>query len=133
MIAHCVPAFLPLCLLVAVAGSALDPFIQSGSADPAQRREAAAALAVIGIHDALDRVTVLLRSDRDPAVRAAAARAFVANGNPRHQALLQAAAATDPDVEVRAAAASGAHTLWVMSRRPRQAAGFSLLRPGCGY
>jgi membrane protease YdiL (CAAX protease family) len=127
-----VAAFLPLCLLVAVAG-APDPFTLSRSLDPAQRSEAAAALAAIGTHDAIDRVTALLRSDGDPAVRVAAVRAFAATGNPHHQALLQAAAATDPDAEVRAAAASGAHTLWVMSRRPRHAGGFSLLCPGCGY
>lgn len=99
----------------------------------ADRVQAAQALGVLADGPALEHLGLLLTSDRDPAVRAAAARAFAQTGDPLYQALLASVAASDPDAGVRAAAAAASQRLWAAGLRPRWAAGLSLLCPGCGY
>jgi membrane protease YdiL (CAAX protease family) len=98
-----------------------------------ERILAADALAKLGDPLAIDRLGVLLQLDREPSVRQAAARAFVGTRNPQYEPWLRQAAAVDPDPQVRGTAERTADVLWGLGRSPRQAAGLSLLCPGCGY
>jgi membrane protease YdiL (CAAX protease family) len=120
-------------LLAPAAARAADPFALSASQSSEDRLAATTLLVLQGDPAALDRLLLLLRVDRDPAVRAGAARAFADTRNPLYQPALADAAAQDPDPQVRATAGRTAHQLWALGRRPRQAAGLSLICPGCGY
>jgi membrane protease YdiL (CAAX protease family) len=115
------------------AAAAGDPYALSQSQVAAERTEAASALARLGDLTAANRLAVLLCYDSEPAVRAAAARAFAELRIPMYEPLLRQAAVVDPDPEVRAAAERSAGALWAAGRSPRTAAGLSLLCPGCGY
>jgi membrane protease YdiL (CAAX protease family) len=117
----------------AAAQEAPRAFAMSQSPAAPDRIEAAGELGRLGDRAALERLTILLRVDRDPGVRAAAARAFAATRNPFYRPSLAEAAQGDPDPQVRAAAGEAEQVLLAFGRRPRQAAGLSLLCPGCGY
>jgi len=98
-----------------------------------ERSLAADALAELGDPPAIERLGLLLQLDREPSVRLAAARAFARIRNPAYEPWLRQSAAVDPDPQVRAAAERSAGILWGLGRSPRQAAGLSLMCPGCGY
>jgi membrane protease YdiL (CAAX protease family) len=126
-------AVVVLALSSSATAAPADPFTLSSSQAAQDRIEAASLLAAQADPAALDRLVVLLQIDRDAAVRAEAARALAVTRNPLYRDTLAAAAVHDPDPEVRAAAGQSARLLWDFGRRPRQAAGLSLLCPGCGY
>jgi membrane protease YdiL (CAAX protease family) len=117
----------------AEADSPARAFTLSESQAPADRAQAAETLARLADPASMDRLAVLLRYDRDASVRVAAARAFALTGVPTYELVLRESAALDPDPRVRLAAEETAGTLWGLGRSPRQAAGLSLLCPGCGY
>jgi membrane protease YdiL (CAAX protease family) len=75
----------------------------------------------------------MLGRDIDPHVRAWAASALGASRNPDFIPALEWAARADYDAYVRAAAEAAARALRPFAHRPKVAAGFSVLCPGCGY
>jgi membrane protease YdiL (CAAX protease family) len=107
--------------------------MDSASQDPAARIAAVRVLAMIGSYPALQRATLMLQYDVDTRVRRAALEALAATGNHHLAPLIRAAAANDPDPDLRAAAARHAQRLAALAKRPGTAAGYSLLCPGCGY
>jgi hypothetical protein len=106
---------------------------QAASVDPAQRVDAVTALARSGTLASTNLLVVLLQHDVDPRVRHAAAVALGGSANADLTPVLEFAAAFDPDPAVRNAAAAAARAVAPFGRRPRLAAGLSLLCPGCGY
>jgi membrane protease YdiL (CAAX protease family) len=76
---------------------------------------------------------VQLHWDFDPRVRAAAATALGASHDPGMLYALDDAAHSDFDPSVRAAAEAAHASLAPFAKRPKMAAGFSVLCPGCGY
>jgi membrane protease YdiL (CAAX protease family) len=106
---------------------------QAASLDPTQRLAATTALARSGTFASTNLLVVMLQRDVDPRVREAAAVALGSSGNADLIPTLEMAVAFDPDPAVRGAAAAAARSLAPLGRRPKFAAGLSLLCPGCGY
>jgi membrane protease YdiL (CAAX protease family) len=106
---------------------------RAASFDPAARIAAVTSLAALATPAALDLLAVMLTRDIDPRVRAWAATALGASRNPDFVPALEMAARADPDPAVRAAAEAAARAVGPFARRPKAAAGFSVLCPGCGY
>lgn len=103
------------------------------AADPAVRLAAIAPLRDSGTPAAFTVLTALLQGDRDPRVRWAAALALGASRDPGLAPILDHAARFDWDPAVRAAAAAARDAVAPFGKRPKLAAGLSLLCPGCGY
>jgi hypothetical protein len=105
------------------------------AADPdvATRVGAVASLQALGTPAALELERVMLQRDLDPRVRAAAAAALGATHDAGYEFTLAYAAAADPDPGVRAAAAASRAAVAPFAKRPKLAAGLSVLCPGCGY
>jgi hypothetical protein len=70
-------------------------------ADERMRAEGAIQLGRSRAHEAVDRLTIMLASDRSPVAREAAARALGLIGSPRAIPALQQAAQADTDRDVR--------------------------------
>ena len=106
---------------------------RSASLDARARADAVAALATQGTPAAHNLLVVMLQRDVDPSVRTAAAAALGASHDAGVADALDYAARADSDADVRAAAAA-AHAMVVpFGRRPKLAAGLSVLCPGCGH
>jgi membrane protease YdiL (CAAX protease family) len=110
-----------------------DLLARAASLDPAQRARAVGALEALATPAAWDLVLVMLQRDFDPSVRFAAAVALGASRDPDATSPLEYAAMVDPDPAVRAAAAASCTAVAPFGKRPKVAAGFSVLCPGCGY
>jgi membrane protease YdiL (CAAX protease family) len=106
---------------------------RAASPDPAVRLAAVPSLQAAGTHAAWSLLVTLLQRDLDARVREAAAVALGASSDPDLLDVLDFAAHADPDPAVRAAAAGAHAALRPFSKRPKAAAGFSVLCPGCGY
>jgi membrane protease YdiL (CAAX protease family) len=78
-------------------------------------------------------LVTLLGSDVDENVRQSAALALERRRDPNYAPFLEASATGDPSPLVRAAARKAYEGLWPFSKRPRIAAGLSILCPGCGH
>jgi membrane protease YdiL (CAAX protease family) len=100
--------------------------------DPTVRARAADELVADPSTQATQLLVVLAERDRDPGVRAAAAGAIAARRDPSLDPALEARADGDPDPAVRRAAAAAHARLWQWAKQPRNAAGLSVLCPGCG-
>jgi membrane protease YdiL (CAAX protease family) len=98
-----------------------------------QRQGAIASLLVLGTPAAWNLILVMLQRDVDPTVRHAAALALGTSHDPDFAFALDYAARADPDASVREAAAAGHAAVAPFAKRPKAAAGFSVLCPGCGY
>jgi membrane protease YdiL (CAAX protease family) len=105
----------------------------AASFDPATRWNAANSLQALATPAAWQLLVVMLQRDLDPRVRLAAAVALGASHDPAFLAALAYAAAADPDPFVRSGADASRAALAPFSSRPKAAAGFSVLCPGCGY
>jgi membrane protease YdiL (CAAX protease family) len=75
----------------------------------------------------------MLQRDIDPRVRAAAAAALGDSHDPALEPALAYAAVADPDPLVRAFAGGSRAAVAPFAKRPKLAAGLSVLCPGCGY
>jgi membrane protease YdiL (CAAX protease family) len=106
---------------------------RAASLDPGWRQRAIAELQELGTPAAWHLVTVMLQRDFDARVRWSAAVALGASHDPDVEPMLAAAARMDPDPAVRSAAAVSRAAVAPFGLRPKVAAGFSLLCPGCGY
>jgi hypothetical protein len=103
------------------------------SPDPGARLGAIGPLRDLGTPAAFTVVTMMLQRDFDPRVRWSAALALGASRDPGVEGPLDYAARFDADPAVRAAAAQARAAVAPFDRRPKLAAGLSLLCPGCGY
>jgi membrane protease YdiL (CAAX protease family) len=137
---------LPLCLLaillapgrVGAADQSLleletRAFLDTASPDGSVRLAAVPVLGQLWTIHARERLMLMARADGDPRVRASAVRVLATTRDPGFRPLLRSIATNDPDPSVRQEAAGADAQLEAFSRRPRSAAGFSLLCPGCGY
>ena len=106
---------------------------QSASLDARARADAVEALAALGTPAAHNLLVVMLQRDIDPLVRIAAAAALGASHDAGVADALDYAARADSDAEVRAAAAAARDAVVPFGRRPKLAAGLSVLCPGCGH
>jgi membrane protease YdiL (CAAX protease family) len=106
---------------------------RAASLDPAERVRAIEALQELETPSAWNLVIVMLEHDFDPRVRYAAAVALGASHDPDAEPHLAGAAVVDPDPAVRMAAATSRADVAPFAKRPKAAAGFSVLCPGCGY
>jgi hypothetical protein len=106
---------------------------RAAAPDVETRRGAITSLQELGTPAAYNLVLVMLQRDLDPRVRAAAAAALGASRDPDFAFALGYAAGADPDPSVRAAAAASHAVVAPFDKRPKVAAGFSVLCPGCGY
>src|SRR6185295_19132121 len=97
------------------------------------RVAAAIELGRVGTPAATELLVVLLQRDVDPRVRAAAAVQLGTSGNGDLVEKLDFAAHADWDPAARAAATTSSRAVAPFARRPRMAAGLSVLCPGCGY
>ncbi|HSZ83274.1 MAG TPA: CPBP family glutamic-type intramembrane protease [Polyangia bacterium] len=111
------------------------PALVARAASPAfaERAGAIVELQAIASPAAWELVLVILQRDYDPRVRAVAAAALGTSGDPAYLEALRYAAGADADPNVRAAAAASAAALAPFGKRPKLAAGLSVLCPGCGY
>jgi membrane protease YdiL (CAAX protease family) len=110
-----------------------DLLAQAASPDPAVRIDAIARLEAQRRPAALNLIVVMLQRDVDPRVRAAAAAAAGRSRDGAYLDALEYAAHYDYDPYVRATARAAADALFPFTRRPKMAAGLSVLCPGCGY
>jgi len=106
---------------------------RAASFDPATRVGAIADLRDLATPGAWSLVLAMLQRDVDPRVRASAAAALGASHDPELAAALAYAAEADPAPAVRAAAEASGTAVAPFAKRPKAAAAFSLLCPGCGY
>jgi hypothetical protein len=106
---------------------------RAASPDPAQRQLAAPELAALQTPRAEAVLVLMLQRDIDPRVRQAAATALAGTHNPELAHAARYASEADPDPGVRAAAGASYQALWPFSKRPKRAAAFSFLCPGCGH
>lgn len=111
------------------------PALVARAAAPAfdERQGALVELQALATPAAWELVLVLLQRDYDPRVRAVAAAALGTSGDPAYLEALRYAAGADADPNVRAAADASAAALAPFGKRPKLAAGLSVLCPGCGY
>jgi membrane protease YdiL (CAAX protease family) len=98
-----------------------------------ERAGAIVELQALATPAAWELVLVILQRDYDPRVRAVAAAALGTSGDPAYLEALRYAAFADADPNVRAAAGASAAALAPFGKRPKLAAGLSVLCPGCGY
>jgi hypothetical protein len=110
-----------------------DVLARAASPDPAERMAAATSLGARPTPAATNLLVVLLSRDVDPRVRAWAATVLGGTRNADALPSLELAAGYDWDPGVRAAAAAARDALAPFARRPKLAAGLSVLCPGCGY
>lgn len=110
-----------------------DLLAAAASPDPAQRSQAIARLGALGTSSAFNLIAVMLQRDLDPRVRATAASALGESRDGGYLPLLEAASSYDYDPAVRVAARAAADAIFPFTRRPKVAAGLSVLCPGCGY
>jgi membrane protease YdiL (CAAX protease family) len=129
-------------LLIASPAIAADPsvptserqaFADTVSPDGAVRLAATTSLGRIWTLAARDRLVQMASLDGDPHVRASAIRVLASTRDPALAPLFTGIAANDPDPQVRGIAADARTQVQTFSRRPRTAAGLSLICPGCGY
>jgi hypothetical protein len=106
---------------------------RAASPDSVERYRAIASLQELGTPAAWSLVTVMLQRDLDSRVRWVAAVALGASHDQDFESVLATAAQMDPDAAVRSAAAISRAAVVPFGRRPKLAAGFSVLCPGCGY
>jgi hypothetical protein len=106
---------------------------RAASLDPGVRMQAVGELRDLGTPAAWSLVVVMLQRDVDSHVREAAALALGASHNPEMAPVLDFAARVDSAPWVRAAAWSARAAVLPFAKRPKLAAGFSVLCPGCGY
>ena len=106
---------------------------RAAAADVETRLGAIVSLQALGTTGAFQLVLVMLQRDLDPRVRAAAAGALGGSRDPVFVPALGYVAVSDPDASVRAAAAAARASVAPFEKRPKVAAGFSVLCPGCGY
>lgn len=138
--------FAPLLLVVAALLSSWPARAQSRAApvpvelvaraaapDPATRVAAVGSLEALATPAAFQLALVMMQRDLDPRVRAAAAVALGTSHDPDLAWALTWAASADPDPTVRAAAAASHAAVAPFAKRPKAAAAFSVLCPGCGY
>src|SRR5450432_1860994 len=97
------------------------------------RVDAIGSLRALATPAAWNLVLALMQRDVDPRVRAAAARALGASHDPEYSSALAYAGQEDPAPDVRAAADASRVAVAPFAKRPKVAAAFSLLCPGCGY
>jgi membrane protease YdiL (CAAX protease family) len=110
-----------------------DRYSRAADAAPRVRAQAAEELAEDPSRRAGDLLYLMLLRDVDEGVREIAARALERRRDPNYGAVLEHAARHDPSPRVRAAAGRAREKVWAFSKRPRLAAGFGLLCPGCGH
>jgi len=106
---------------------------RAASFDHDTRVGAIASLEALATPAAWQLVLVLLQRDYDPRVRAFAAAALGTSRDPTFLEALRYSASADADPYVRVAAAASAAALAPFGRRPKLAAGLSVICPGCGY
>jgi len=106
---------------------------RAASPEVETRQGAIVSLRALGTPAAVDLELAMLQRDIDPRVRAAAAAALSDSHDPALAPALAYAAVADPDPLVRAFAARSRAALEPLAKRPKLAAGFSVLCPGCGY
>jgi membrane protease YdiL (CAAX protease family) len=106
---------------------------RAASFDVATRQGALASLQALGTPAAFQLALVMLQRDLDPRVRATAAAVLGAPRDPDFIPALTYASNADPAPEVRAAATASLEATAPFAKRPKLAAGFSVLCPGCGY
>jgi hypothetical protein len=106
---------------------------RAAAPDVATRQGAIASLQAIETPAAWELVLAMLQRDLDPLVRASAALALGTSHDPAFASALAYAVGADPDASVRAAAAASQAAVAPFGKRPKVAAGFSVLCPGCGY
>jgi membrane protease YdiL (CAAX protease family) len=111
----------------------IDLIARAAAPDPAARVAAVGSLEALGTPAAFQLVLVMLQRDLDPRVRAAAAVALGASHDPDFASPLGWAALADPDPAVRDAATASRAAVAPFAKRPKMAAGLSVLCPGCGY
>jgi hypothetical protein len=103
------------------------------SLDTGARLGAIGPLRDLGTPAAFAVVVMMLQRDYDARVRWSAALALGASHDPAVEGPLAYAARYDADPAVRDAAARARAAVLPFDRRPKLAAGLSLLCPGCGY
>jgi membrane protease YdiL (CAAX protease family) len=106
---------------------------RAASPDVGTRQGAIASLRGLGTPAAINLELAMLQRDIDPRVRAAAAAALGDSHDPALEPALAYAAVADPDPIVRAFAAGSRAAVAPFAKRPKLAAGLSVLCPGCGY
>jgi membrane protease YdiL (CAAX protease family) len=106
---------------------------RAAAPDVVTRVGAVASLQALATPAAFQLLLVMLQRDLDPRVRAAAAGALGASRDPDFEPALVWASAADADAGVRAAAAASRAAVAPFGKRPKLAAGLSVLCPGCGY
>jgi membrane protease YdiL (CAAX protease family) len=107
--------------------------MRAASPDVETRESAIVSLHALGTPAAINLELAMLQRDVEPRVRAAAAAALGDSHDPALQPALSYAAIADPDPVVRALAAGSRDAIAPFTKRPKVAAGFSVLCPGCGY
>jgi membrane protease YdiL (CAAX protease family) len=106
---------------------------RAASPDAPARVGALVSLRALATPAAFQLALVMLQRDLDPRVRAWAAVALGGSRDPAFEAPLAWAASADPDPYVRSAATAARAAVAPFAKRPKVAAGFSVLCPGCGY
>ena len=106
---------------------------RAAAPDGPTRAGAIASLEALATPAAYSLVLTMLQRDLDPRVRATAAAALGTSHDPDFVFALEYASAADPDPWVRAAAAASRAIVAPFAKRPKMAAGLSVLCPGCGY
>jgi hypothetical protein len=106
---------------------------RAASLDPNERLQAVAALQALATPAASGLLIIMLQRDVDSRVRQAAALALGVLHDPADAWPLEYAAAADPDPQVRVNAALARRRMQPFTKRPKMAAGLSVLCPGCGY
>jgi membrane protease YdiL (CAAX protease family) len=106
---------------------------RAASPDFATRQGAIVSLRALGTPAAFNLELAMLQRDIDPRVRAAAALALADSHDPALEPALAYASIADPDPFVRAFAAGSRDAVAPFAKRPKLAAGLSVLCPGCGY
>jgi membrane protease YdiL (CAAX protease family) len=106
---------------------------EAASPDPGQRMRAVATLQAARTPAAANLLVVMLQRDFDSRVRQAAALALGSFHDPELRQPLEFAATADPDPQVRANAEQSRQIVAPFGKRPKLAAGLSVLCPGCGY
>jgi len=120
----------PSPLLAPIAGPLL---AEAASPDPGRRMQAVAALQATGTPAAANLLVVMLQRDFDSRVRQAAALALGSFHDTYLREPLQYAATADPDPQVRANAEQSRKLIAPFAKRPKLAAGLSVLCQGCCY
>jgi membrane protease YdiL (CAAX protease family) len=110
-----------------------DLVARAADPDVATRLAAIASLAALATPAAFELELAMLQRDVHPRVRAAAAAALGDSHDPAFEPALRYASRADPDPDVRANAAASRERVAPFAKRPKMAAGLSVLCPGCGY